>query len=134
VTHWGISTFFYEVWAFRITFIFSSTVHWLLDNLKSKIMLRELTFENWWGLTESSNYWSEWYKHIIQVTCMINILCFISNLEAWITHTKMHCIHINVTWIWLINSRFKICIYIFVNWRKNYNFFLSSFTYRLSET
>lgn len=71
----------------------------------------------------------------MQIASMIHCLTFIGYLEAALTHTKMHGIHINKTREWLVFRSFRHArLLIFVNRHLDFNLFASSLANRLHET
>lgn len=71
----------------------------------------------------------------MQIASMIDCLTFIGYLEAALTHTKMHGIHINKTREWFVFRSFRhVRLLIFVNRHLDFNLFASSLANRLHET
>lgn len=63
----------------------------------------------------------------MNVPSMINGLCLKCNLQATTAHTKMHRVHVDWPWKWLLESwSIHVCIFIFIDRYKNFNFLLPS--------
>ena len=62
---------------------------------------------------------------------MIDILSFISNLQARRSHSKMHCVHVNLTWDWLTLCRLVVCVDVLVARHGDFNLLLAPFVDRL---
>lgn len=64
----------------------------------------------------------------------MNILCRESNLNTWVSHSKSHSIHINLSRVRLILSWLFSCEFILKNWNRYIYFFLSSLSDVMSQS
>lgn len=119
----------------RVSFFSRSAIDTLFYNCPSKIIIWELTFLDWSSSRKGSHDTSEWKKHIMEVSCVINGLALICNLKAALPHTKMHGIHINFSWVWLRFSWLRhVCEFILVDWHSDLDFLTSFFSNRFDQS
>ena len=85
-------------------------------------MSRQFTFENWRSLAESRQNWSKRDEHVVKVTCMVNILCFIGNLKTRISHSKMHCVSVDKIREGFRRSRDFGCVHVLVDGGEDLDF------------
>ena len=70
----------------------------------------------------------------MQVTSVVNILAFVSNLKATLTHTEMHGVHVDISWKWLILCNFcHFCVVILEDGHLDLYFLASPFTNRFDK-
>ena len=70
----------------------------------------------------------------MQVPSMVNVLTFVSNLKATLTHAEMHGVHVDVPREWLILCYFRhICVLILEDGHLDLNFLASPLSDRFDK-
>jgi hypothetical protein len=71
----------------------------------------------------------------MQVSSVINCLALVCYLEAALTHSKVHSIHVDETWVRLVFSCLcQVGEFIFVDWYSDVDFRTSSLSDRFDKT
>jgi hypothetical protein len=64
---------------------------------------------------------------------VVNARGLISNLEARAAHAKVHLVHVDLTGKGLFLCDLEAGIFVFIDWKQNFDFFGSAFSDRLGE-
>jgi hypothetical protein len=134
VTNGWVAAFLDMFLTVDIFLFFIAAVDRLLNSGPAEVICRELAFEDGRALAQSWKSRSEWNEHIVQISCMLNTLCLIGDLETRVSHAKVHCIHMDLACKRLPITCIHIRVNVSINGSENFNFLLSALTNGLGET
>jgi hypothetical protein len=111
-----------------------SAINRLLEDLPSKVVVRNLSLHKWSSSRQRGHNGREREEHVIQESCVVDVLSLISDLEAGAAHAEVHAVHVDLVGIGLTFCRFSESVLVLEDGHLDVHLFLTSFVDRLCQS